>query len=71
MLLCQSQRRQEPLQGKIPLLTPAKVPLDCPEWGMDAIAKPVTGGDLLVSLLTKCLAIHGVCQIWSVQSHQL
>lgn len=38
---------------------------------MGAIAEPVTWGDLPDSLLTKCLGIHGVCQIWSVQSHQL
>lgn len=44
MLLYQSQRREESLQGKIPLLTPAEVPLDCPEWRMNGIAEPVTGG---------------------------
>lgn len=63
MLLYQSQRREESLQGKIPLLTPAEVPLDCPQWRTDAIAESVTEGDLPVSLLTKCLGIHGVCQI--------
>lgn len=35
--------------GEIPLLTPAKVPLDCPEWRMDAIAEPLMGGPCLSS----------------------
>lgn len=59
----QSQGREESLLGKIPLLTPAEVLLDCPERRTDAIAEPVTGGDLSVSLLTKCLGVHGICQI--------
>lgn len=67
----ESQRREESLQGKIPSLTPAEVLLDCPGWRTDAIAEPVTGGDLSVSLLTKRLGIHRVCQIWSAQSRQL
>lgn len=61
MPLYQSQRREESFQGKIPLLTPAEVPLDCPEWRRDAIAEAATEGDFPVSLLTECLGIHGVC----------
>lgn len=71
MLLHQSQRREESLWAEIPLLTPAEVPLACPEWRMDAILSLSQGGNLPVSLRTKCLGIHGVCQIWSVQSLQL
>lgn len=49
------QPREESLQERIPLPTPAEVLLDPPAWRTEAIAVPVTGGGLSSDKMAYCM----------------